>query len=135
MNTMIVVTFFAAFAVVYSLARGKQRYCSDVQYCNIYTTGPQLHLEMSKTAHHDDVLTCNCSSHDGPIPPHVRIAREDRSNCQLEIISKKPQASGGFCTQFVLKDITGNCSVQCFIGKSKIAKTISPIAEGTFRLQ
>jgi len=32
---MIAVTFFASFAVVYSLARGKQIYCSDVQYCNI----------------------------------------------------------------------------------------------------
>ncbi|XP_065892028.1 uncharacterized protein [Dysidea avara] len=112
MKILVTITFFVALAVTCSMAKG-----------------PQLHLEMSEVVFYDEVLKGSCTVQGSIIPPHVSVVMEDRSNCKLDITSK--ERAPKFRTHFVLKHITGSCTVRCFSGRSKIVKTVTPIINET----
>jgi len=128
MRILVTIAYIVTIAVACSLAKGKLRQCNDVLYSNIDNIGPQLHLEMLENAFDDEVLTGTCSVQGSIIPPHVSVVVEDRTNCKLDITSK--ERAPGLCTHFALKHIVGNCTIKCFIGRSKIVKTVTPTANG-----
>ena len=98
--------------------------------CYILDAESQPHLvwDMPGSVTHNEGLTGTCTAENSVIPPHVMVDKDYKSNCQIVSRKRLPGSSGGRTT-FNLRNIIGTCVIRCYLHKTLVLKTISPVNE------
>ena len=89
---------------------------------------PHLVLDIPGSVIYNEGLTGTCVAENSAIPPHVKVHKDYKNNCQIVSKKRVPGGSGGR-TIFELINVNGTCVVQCFFTKTVEFKTITPVTD------